>query len=125
MNRTMDRQIITTLAVLTLAFAGLAQAGMKALEEAYELNLTQVILPAHEADQVAFKACADCFTVQLSVDYRTSYHVGMRSAAVTLRELTDFVDAVRDSDRENTPVYVMYEPESLVVTRIILGTASR
>ena len=123
MNRTMDRQIITTLAVLTLAFAGLAQAGMKSIEEAYELDLTQVILPAHEADQVALKACADCFTVQLSVNYRTSYHVGMRSAAVTLQTLTAAADAV--SDRENTPVYVMYEPESLVVTRIILGTASR
>ncbi len=123
MNRTMDRQIITILAVLMLAFAGLAQAGMKALEEAYELNLTQVMLPAHEADQVAFKACADCFTVQLSVNYDTSYHVGMRSAAVTLQTLTAAADAV--SDRENTPVYIMYEPESLVVTRIILGTASR
>ena len=125
MNRTMDRQIITTLAVLTLAFAGLAQAGMKSIEEAYELDLTQVILPAHEADQVALKACPDCFTVQLSVNHRTSYHVGVNTAGVTLRELTDFVDAVRDSDREKTPVYVMYEPESLVVTRIILGTASR
>ncbi len=123
MNRTMDRQIITTLAVLTLAFAGLAQAGMRTIEEAYELDLTQVILPAHEADQVTLKECADCFTVQLSVNYRTSYHVGMRSAAVTLQTLTAAADAV--SDRENTPVYVMYEPESLVVTRIILGTASR
>ncbi len=123
MNRTMDRQIITTLAMLTLAFAGLAQAGMRTIEEAYELDLTQVILPAHEADQVALKACADCFTVQLSVNYDTSYHVGMRSAAVTLQTLTAAADAV--SDREHTPVYVMYEPESLVVTRIILGTASR
>lgn len=123
MNKTMDRQIITTLAMLTLAFAGLAQAGMRTIEEAYELDLTQVILPAHEADQVALKACADCFTVQLSVNYDTSYHVGMRSAAVTLQTLTAAADAV--SDRENTPVYVMYEPESLVVTRIILGTASR
>ncbi len=123
MNRTMDRQIITTLAMLTLAFAGLAQAGMRTIEEAYELDLTQVILPAHEADQVALKACADCFTVQLSVNYDTSYHVGMRSAAVTLQTLTAAADAV--SDREHTPVYVMYEPESLVVTRITLGTASR
>jgi hypothetical protein len=119
----MDRQIITTLAVLTLAFAGLAQAGMRTIEEAYELDLTQIILPVHEADWVTLKECADCFTVQLSVDYRTSYHVGMNTAGVTLRELTDFAGAV--SNREDTPIYVMYEPESLVVTRIILGTASR
>ncbi len=123
MNRTMDRQIIITLAALTLAFTGLAQASMKALEEAYELDLTQVSLPAHTADKVTLKECDDCFTVQLSVDARTSYHVGMRTAGVTLLELNDAVSRI--SDRENTPIYVMYEPESLVVTRIILGTASR
>ena len=123
MNRTMDRQIIITLAALTLAFAGLAQAGMRTIEEAYELDLTQVMLPAHEADWVTLKECADCFTVQLSVDYRTSYHVGMRSTGVTLQTLIAAADAV--SNREDTPIYVMYQPESLVVTRIILGTASR
>ncbi len=123
MNRTMDRKIIIMLTVLTLAFASLAQARLDRIEEAYELNLTQVSLPAHSADQVTLKQCADCYTVQLSVDARTSYHVGMRSAAVTLQTLTAAADAV--SDREHTPVYVMYRPESLVVTRIILGTASR
>jgi len=119
----MDRQIIITLAVLTLAFASLAQATLDRIEESYELDLTQVSLPAHEADAITLKACADCYTVQLSVNAQTSYHVGMRSAGVTLRELTDAVAAVRD--RENTPVYVMYQPESLVVTRIILDAASR
>jgi hypothetical protein len=123
MNKTMDRQIIITLAALTLAFTGLAQANMKRIEEAYELDLTQVMLPAHTADRVTLKQCADCYTVQLSVNARTSYHVGMRSAAVTLLELTATAAGVRD--RENTPIYVMYEPESLVVTRIILDTASR
>ena len=123
MTKTMDRQIIITLAALTLVFAGLAQASMRTIEEAYELNLTQVMLPAHSADQVTLKQCADCFTVQLSVDARTSYHVGMRTAGVTLLELNDAVSRV--SDRENTPIYVMYEPESLVVTRIILSTANR
>ncbi len=123
MNRTMDRKIIIALAALTLAFAGLAQANMKRIEEAYELDLTQVMLPAHTADRVTLKQCADCYTVQLKVDAQTSYHIGMRSAAVTLQTLTAAADAV--SDREHTPVYVMYRPESLVVTRIILGSASR
>ncbi len=123
MNRTMDRQIIITLAVLTLALTGLAQAIMKRIEEAYELDLTQVMLPAHTADRVTLKACEDCFTVQLPVDAGTSYHVGMRSAGVTLQTLIAAADAV--SNREDTPIYVMYQPESLVVTRIILGSASR
>ena len=123
MNRTMDRKIIITLAVLTLAFTGLAQAKLDRIEEAYELDLTQVSLPAHAADQVTLKACEDCFTVQLSVNARTSYHVGMKTPGVTLLELTDA--AAKVSDRENALVYVMYRPESLVVTRIILSAASR
>jgi hypothetical protein len=119
----MDRQIIITLTLLTLALTGLAQASMKRIEESYELDLTQVMLPAHTADQLTLKACEDCFTVQLSVDAGTSYHVGMRSAGVTLQTLIAAADAV--SNREDTPIYVMYQPESLVVTRIILGSASR
>jgi hypothetical protein len=119
----MDRQIIITLTVLTLAFTGLAQAGMRTIEEAYELNLTQVMLPAHSADQLTLKQCEDCYTVQLQADDGTSYHIGFRSPAVTLQTLIAAADAV--SNREDTPIYVMYQPESLVVTRIILGSASR
>ena len=74
MNRTMDRKIIFALAALTLAFAGLAQAKLDRIEEAYELDLTQVILPAHSADRVTLKQCEDCFTVQLQADDGTSYH---------------------------------------------------
>jgi hypothetical protein len=119
----MDRKIIIALAALTLAFAGLAQAKLDRIEEAYELDLTQVILPAHSADRVTLKQCEDCFTVQLQADDGTSYHIGLRSPAVTLQTLIAAADAV--SDREHTPIYVMYRPESLVVTRIILGSASR
>ena len=123
MNRTMDRKIIFALAALTLAFAGLAQAKLDRIEEAYELDLTQVILPAHSADRVTLKQCEDCFTVQLQADDGTSYHIGFRSPAVTLQTLVAAADAV--SDREHTPIYVMYRPESLIVTRIILGTTRR
>ena len=40
MNKTMDRKIIITLAVLALAYTGLAQAMLNRIEEAYELDLT-------------------------------------------------------------------------------------
>ena len=80
-------------------------------------------MPAHTADRVTLKQCADCYTVQLTVDARTSYHVGMRSTGVTLQTLIAAVDAV--SNREDTLIYVMYRPESLVVTRIFLDSASR
>ncbi len=63
MEKTIDMKIIITLAVLTLAFASLAQATLDRIEESYELDLTQVRLPAHAADQVTLKACADCYTV--------------------------------------------------------------
>ncbi len=123
MAKTMDRKIIITLAVLTLAFASLAQAKLERIEEAFELQLTQLSLPAHATAKVTVKACAGCASVQLRVTDATSYHVGFDSVGITLQELADAVDAVRD--RSKTPVYVMYRPESLIITRIILGAASR
>ncbi len=123
MAKTMDRKIIITLAVLTLAFASLAQAKLERIEEAFELRLTQLSLPAHATGKVTVKPCAACDTVQLRVTDGTSYHLGFGSPAVTLQELVDAVYAV--SDRSKTPVYVMYKPEDLVITRIILGAASR
>ncbi len=123
MAKTMDRKIIIMLAVLTLAFASLAQAKLDRIEEAFELHLTQLSLPAHATGKVTVKACAGCDTVQLRVNARTSYHVGIGSTAITLQELIDAVYAVHD--RSKTPVYVMYKAEDLVITRIILGAASR
>ncbi len=123
MAKTMDRKIIIMLAVLTLAFASLAQARLDRIEEAFELALTQLSLPAHSTAKVTVKACAGCASVQLRVTDATSYHVGFDSVGITLQELIDAVDAVRD--RSKTPVYVMYRPESLVITRIILGATSR
>jgi len=123
MNKTMDRKIIITLAVLALAYTGLAQAMLNRIEEAYELDLTQISLPTHATGKVTVKACAGCDTVKLRADARTNYQLGFDSAAVTLRELTNAADAVRD--RSATPIFVFYKPESLVVTRIILGAASR
>ncbi len=123
MAKTMDRKIIIMLAVLTLAFASLAQAKLDRIEEAFELHLTQLSLPAHATDKVTVKACAGCDTVQLRVTDGTSYFVGFDSVAITLQELVDAVDAVRD--RSKTPIYVMYKAEDLVITHIILGAASR
>ncbi len=123
MAKTMDRKIIIMLAVLTLAFASLAQAKLERIEEAFELPLTQLSLPAHATGKVAVKPCAGCDTVQLRVTDGTSYHVGFDSVGVTLQDLIDAVDAVRG--QPNTAVGVKYQPESLVVTRIILGATSR
>ena len=123
MNKTMDRKIIITLAVLALAYTGLAQAMLNRIEEAYELDLTQISLPTHATGKVTVKACAACDTVKLRADARTTYQLGFDSVGVTLRELTDAADAVHD--RSTTPVFVLYKPESLIVTRIILGATSR
>ena len=120
MTKTMDRKIIIMLAVLTLAFASLAQAKLERLEKSFELQLTQISWPAHATGKVTIKPCAACDTVRLRVTDATSYHIGARTPGVTLQEL---IDAVRD--QPNTAVGVFYQPESLVVTRIILATASR
>ncbi len=123
MAKTMDRKIIIMLAVLTLAFASLAQAKLEHLEKSFELQLSQISWPAHATGKVTIKPCAACDTVKLRVNDQTSYHIGVRTPGVTLQDLINAADAVRG--QPNTAVGVFYQPESLVVTRIILVTASR
>ena len=113
MTKTMDRKIIMMLAVLTLAFASLAQAKLERLEKSFELQLTQISWPAHATGKVTIKPCAACDTVKLRVDARTSYHIGVRTPAVTLQELIDAADAVRG--QPNTAVGVFYLAPSLVL----------
>ncbi len=123
MTKTMDRKIIIMLAVLTLAFASLAQAKLDPVEKSFELQLTQISWPAHATGKVTVKPCAGCDTVKLQVNAQTSYHIGFNSVGVTLQDLINAADAVHG--QPNTGVGVLYKPESLVVTRIILVTASR
>ena len=110
--------IITTLtiAAVMLAWSGPAGAALDLIEQAYELSSKDVRLPAHSASRVVIRQCEglDCDTVKLSVDEDTSYHLGTGTDAVSL---SDFRQAAKGGDKL---IYLFYDADSGVVTRIIL-----
>lgn len=106
--------------ILSVTLFGTAEAALVALERDFELALNQVTLPRSSAGQVVVRQCGDCDPEVLRVDANTRYFLGSNKPA-SLAELRAAADAVRDPKR--TGVYVFYEPETGVVTRIVLDLA--
>ena len=86
-------------------------------------DLTQLTLPSHEAGRVVVRTCDTCDPIIHRVDEYTTYHIGTRGNAVSLKELREAAASV--SDPGETLLYVMYSTESGVVTRITLSRAGR
>ena len=107
-------QILVTLILLT--WSGLSSAALDALEDGYELHVDEVSLPAHAAGRIVIRQCATCEALVHRVDEQTTYHIGVRSAPVTL---ADFKYAVSAGDGEL--LYVFFKPETGVVTRVTLS----
>ena len=116
----MERKILNIIGATTLSailiLPGLALAALDRIEEAFELDLTQVTLPAHQASQVVIRECGSCDLQIFQVDGYTSYFI--RSQPVTLAVLLDAAQSV--SDRENTLVVVNYSTATEIVTKIRL-----
>ena len=119
----MKLSTILSVAALALAISAPVQGALDRIEEAYELDLTQVTLPIHNADRVIVRACDTCEPVFHSVDASTTYHIDSRENVVSLTELREAAASV--SVPRETLVYVMYSTESGVVTRITLRLAGR
>lgn len=111
-------RILTGIA-LTLVISIEAQATLERIEEAFELDLTQVTLPRHEAGRVVIRQCSACQAVVLRVDENTTYHIGHRRNAVPLQDLIEA--AASTTRRKEALLYVMYSTVSGVVTRITLS----
>lgn len=108
-----------TAILVLLSWAGLAHSAFGFIEEAYELDFDTVTLPTHPAGHVRFKQCDHCGNTTLSVDEHTTYHNGVRTTAISLTELRSAA-AIQNSKL----IYVYYDPETKVVTRIVLSTLS-
>lgn len=115
----MIRKILIPLMV-AIGALGTAQAALVPLEESLEMGLDQVTLPAHSAGRVVIRECGDCSPQLMPVNGSTSYYLGAERR-VTLRELQDAADGVRK--KQLAGVYVFFEPETGVVTRIVLSLA--
>lgn len=90
-------------------------------EDAYELMLGLVTMPAGETGSVQFRQCADCETKTVRVGLETTYTLnGQRMT------FTDFRRAVSDiratsGGNEMTAVYLYYDTKTGVVTRMVVS----
>lgn len=100
-----------------LAWMTAANAALIIKEDAFELDISDVSLPADRNGEIVIRQCEelDCDTTRLSVNPETTYHLGFDSASTTLDAIKQAA-AARDQ-----PIYIFYRPESETVTRIVLS----
>lgn len=94
-------------------------------EDAYEVQLGEVILPRSLAGTVIFKPCSECETVALRVSGQTFYSID--GHPIALEDLAQAVEEIRQTNGGNsrTLVYVFFEPQSKRVTRLALDRMER
>lgn len=103
--------------------AGAAHGALVAIEEAYEVELTALELPAHAGGRVGLRPCAGCARVSLALGEGTRYLLGGSADGVTLPAFREAI--ARTVDPRRAVVYVFYDPDALIVTRLVLDGASR
>lgn len=113
--------IVTALGLMAVTSSASAYRVLERVEEAYELSLGVVRLPANARDTVVFTPCSDCRTVSLPVTAATRYFVN--GSNVELAELHEIADDLRGtaSGLEDTNVYVYFDIASLRVNRLALS----
>jgi len=118
-NLTINTRVKLAAIAITWAMVLPAQAGLIAVEQAYEITTAQVERwPLGETGTLVLRSCNSCESVALRVDLATHYRLGMSGANITRAELVRMQATL--NDREGTRVYVFYRPESGVATRVIL-----
>ena len=90
------------------------------LEDAYELELSDVALPASGTGLIRFKTCSDCTTTSMRLNATARYL--LNGDELTLQEFLASVVRIRDSDNaaEDTIVTVFFNIQTKQLTRIEL-----
>ena len=107
--------------LLVLLTAGPAQGALQAIEQAYELALSEITLPGNENGYVMVRRCARCKPEVMRVDARTVYRVRPASNPVSLRELK--IQAGKAIGSRQASVYLYYDPKTRYVRRLVLDAA--
>ena len=114
----MGQRTPALLMIAGLLLAGGAQAALERIEEAFEVELTQVELPLHDAGQVRLTPCADCERIALPVGSRTRYLIGYDGDGQPLEAFREAAAGV--GDPRSALVVVIYDTATREVTRLIL-----
>ncbi|GIK34365.1 MAG: hypothetical protein BroJett010_09240 [Gammaproteobacteria bacterium] len=113
----MRKRIGIFLASAALGFvAGGAMAGMKNIENAYEVTAQQVSLPAVATGQLVVTSCSGCKPVTLRVTEATQF-----LAAGTAVSLEQMREALHGPGAGKRLLTVFYRLDNNVVTRVVLS----
>jgi hypothetical protein len=106
-----------------LLWAGVAQAALERIEEAFEVALTQIELPLHDAGLLRLKPCAECERIALPVGSRTRYLIGYDGDSQPLRTFREAAAGV--ANPRAALIVVIYDTATREVTRLILDVPRR
>lgn len=101
-----------------LLAAGAGHAALKTIEEAFELILGQVTLPASDTGTLVVRRCAGCKPEVLRVDAATRYLLRRSPTPVTRKVFTGA--AAQVAGRSDAMILVYYDPQTRGVRRLIL-----
>lgn len=94
------------------------RATLRAIEQAYEVDVGQVQLPGGDAGPLVVRRCATCPPLTLQAGTETTWHLGPAAPATTR---SAFEREFRAASIDRTAlVYVLFDPGSRIVTRVIL-----
>jgi hypothetical protein len=115
-------------AIVAVCLCGLwagaaAYAALETIEDAYEIELARLELPAHPLGRVSFSPCAGCDRIGFQVDGNTRYLLAGAPAPVSLGSFRE--EAARTIDLGDAVVYLIYDTRTRVVTRLVLDGRSR
>lgn len=121
---TRTRPIARTAALLALAilFGGTGHAALEPVEQALEMPLGAVSLPASETGQLVLRRCQGCTPQVLRVTPATLYVVRPSRAPISLREAR--MAAARAGAAPQALVYVYWDPATGNVRRVVLDTGA-
>ena len=117
----MIRALIVTIGLASSVGTAWAYHVIEQPEDAYELSLGAVTLPANDRGTVIFTACPTCRTTTLRVSQLTQYFAN--GDPIELSDLRDLADGLRAtaSGRDSTSVYIYYDKASLRVNRLAMS----
>ena len=119
----MGQRTPALLMIAGLLLAGGTEAALERIEEAFEVALTRVELPLHEAGQLRLTPCVGCERIALPVGSRTRYLIGYDGDGQPLEAFREAAAGI--GDPRSALVVVIYDTATREVTRLILDVPRR
>lgn len=112
----MKRAIIL---LLLSAWLSAGHAGLRQIEQAFELSPAQLELPTRPDAQLTVRPCAGCRIVALRVTAATRWYSSLSEQPPVGQAAV--LEIYRAANRDpRTLVHIFYEPQTLRVSRVVL-----